>query len=579
MLEIRRRRELGLPFDLTRKEVVNLQESFFRLYTCGDGNSIYLVTMGHFGHVHRFLAALGLEEAAQNICASGNLYDSSTWQSFSEATQSKCMLEMMYLREPFSSKIRDLIAKTLLNNSAEEWARKLADEARIPCAVVHSTKQWLHSEHALKSGLVEQSEGELRIGPLVWEEDEENGPQPCTRTEDETRVPPRPSCNPRKPWLEGLKVLCLCNVIAGPMVSVTLARFGADVIRIDHPKPLYDPRITVQFGLLSNRSKRTVLADLKKEGGQILLARLIKWADVIVFNGTKQQLTPLGIDPQSVRRLNPRAILCLLDAFGGPREGPWSERIGYDDILQASLGIMHRFGEPGMPTEHAHIGTIDVVCGWGGAFACVCALLKRTRFGIGSFCRTSLAAAGQYLQVPFMHDFPGRIFDEPKGKVRGAHALHTCIECSDGWLFVAATGASAKPVEIAEALEKLRIAGISDLHEFCTCRTKSDVLAKLQAEGIPAAPLSSLEAWRLSEKKVSSFGFEHHPNHPCGLYLVHPKPCAIRALTPQRSLGTSRKLGADTREVIEEFGLGQYLEEWLVGGVVSESIAAEFLPA
>jgi len=572
---------------------------------------------GHLGHVHRLLQVLGVEAEVKKVCPSGDLYDASTWTGYSEVTQSKCMLEMMYIREPFSTQIRNIFKHKFLERDAQQWS-DLLGKARVPCALVLSIKDWLHSAHALESGLTIMKDGEIQIGPLCWMEAEtsaaDNGN--CVQgagLKDVAEVPSTPLAHavpgllasqvkgwaseggsakkdgrqdlgvfsrtevPQKPWLQGLKVLCVCNVIAGPTVSVTLARFGAEVIQLTDSNTAFDPRVPVHFGLLAHRCKRSVLADLKAEGGKELLARLVKWAEVVVFNGTTQQLAPLGLDYSSLRSLNPNVIFCLLDAWSGPHPGPWSERVGYDDIVQAATGIMVRFGEPGQPTEHAHIGTIDVMCGWGGAFGCVCALLRRKRRGMGGFCRTSLASAGQHLQIPFAYDHPSRTFDETCGKVRGAHALHGCIKCTDGWLFVAATAADAKPCEIGLQKQRLATFGISCLEDFCREKTRTEACEALHKAKISAAPLSSL-AERREKMNSSTFIFEEFPDHPSGMKVVHPAQCAVRSNAPQHPLGTSRKPGIDTRAIVEEFGLGEHFDRWLAAGHIAEKLSENFFP-
>jgi len=360
-----------------------------------------------------------------------------------------------------------------------------------------------------------------------------------------------------------------------------LARFGAEVILVSDPRPASDPRVLVQFGLLAHRGKKTILADLKSTGGKEILVRLAKWADIIIFNGTETQKAPLGLEFAHLQSLNPNLICCLLEAYGGPRVGPRSDHVAYDDVLQASLGIMARFGEPGQPTEHAHIGVIDVVAGWGGAFACACALFRRKRYGIGGVCATSLAAAGQYLQIPFAYDHPDRVFDEPSGKTRKAHSLHGCFECSDGWLFVAATSADAKPCVIEAAQAHLAAAGIESLEYFCRLKTRVAARDALKKVNVSAAPVGNLVERRDNGdnlKASSSFRFDEFLDHPCGLRLVHPAQCAVRAEAPQKALGTSRKLGIDTRAVLEEMGLGQQIEHWLSEGHIAESVADIFIP-
>ena len=139
--------------------------------------------------------------------------------------------------------------------------------------------------------------------------------------------------------------------------------------------------------------------------------------------------------------MNPRVILYHLDAFGGPRIGPRSDYPRCDDLVQASTGIMARFGGSlATVEEHAHVGTIDVLAGLCGAFATSLALWRREQTGRGEVARASLAAAGQWLQVRFMYDFHGRPeFNEPSGRdAKGEGSLYRCYRAADGWLFFAA---------------------------------------------------------------------------------------------------------------------------------------------
>ena len=203
-----------------------------------------------------------------------------------------------------------------------------------------------------------------------------------------------------KEWLSGIKVVDLCNVIAGPVISHVLSRFGCDVVKVDMGKPSYDASITTLLGLPANRGKKSVLLNLHDAKGRELLNELIRWADVVTVNQTKSQLTSLGLDERSLKKINPSIVLTHFNAFGGPRWGEWSDHLGYDDVLQAVLGIMSRFGGSlKTPEEHAHIGTIDVVGGFCGALACVCSLFKRRRTGQADVARASLASAGNLLQV------------------------------------------------------------------------------------------------------------------------------------------------------------------------------------
>ena len=206
-----------------------------------------------------------------------------------------------------------------------------------------------------------------------------------------------------------------------------LARYGADVIKVDPTKPTYDALVAVYMGVPINAGKRSMLVDVKSMNGKEILRRLVEWADVVVVNQVSSQLRSLGVDEASLKRINPRVILTQFDAFGGPNHGPRSDSVGYDDILQASTGIMARFGGSlATPAEHAHLGTVDVVSGFSGCVATCFSIFKRLRTGVADVARTSLAANAQHIQTPFMFHFQGKDpaleANEPRGPTASGEA-------------------------------------------------------------------------------------------------------------------------------------------------------------
>ena len=154
-------------------------------------------------------------------------------------------------------------------------------------------------------------------------------------------------------------MLDACNVIAGPTVAATLARFGADVIKLDAARASYDPFTTVVYGLAANRGKaRSVLLDLRAPAGQAALAPLLRWADVVTINVPTPQLRELGLAPEQIAAACAAVpppggdgggggactaarppVLVHFDAYGGAAgdaAGARSSAVGYDDCLQAS---------------------------------------------------------------------------------------------------------------------------------------------------------------------------------------------------------------------------------------------------
>lgn len=182
-------------------------------------------------------------------------------------------------------------------------------------------------------------------------------------------------------------------MIAGPHSVAYLARFGTEVIKIDPAKPLYDCWNTVIFGMSHMRGKQSVLLNIGSPDGRIVFEELVRSVDVVVWNATDRPVKAMGLDAESLKALNPQAIFCQLDCFGGVRTGPRTDYLGYDDLVQSATGIMLRFGgSMDTPEEHAHVGTIDVMCGFGAALGIAAALYQKSRTGVIGRPRTSLSA-------------------------------------------------------------------------------------------------------------------------------------------------------------------------------------------
>ena len=262
--------------------------------------------------------------------------------------------------------------------------------------------------------------------------------------------------------------MCKCN-----RIGCLLARQGATVLKVDPAKPTYDALVAVYMGMVTNRGKKSLLADVKHPNSQEIVRRLVEWADVVLCNQVPSQLTLLGLTDEQLKAINPRVILMRFDAFGGPTWGPNSDHVGYDDLLQASTGIMERFGGGlDKPEEHAHLGTIDVVSGFSGALATNLALFKRLRTGQSDLARTSLAANAQLIQTPFMIEVAPQTSSlqapyredrsqpaEARGPaVMGDNALYMFYETNDGHIFLAAPFVEPKRHAAASNLaEALRL--------------------------------------------------------------------------------------------------------------------------
>lgn len=611
--EIDRRKKAGEPFDMEYGELQEFMDPFYRSYFCKDERPVYVVATCHTDHCHKTLKAMDLYEEVRNL----GLKDLEDWylptSKWPEGMDSA--LGLYPLSKPWADKVSQLMTDRFLEKSSAEWMQ-IFSEKKVPVAAHQYSKEWLNSEHALKSGLVHEfndSECGMRrqAGPVSWLK---------SGAEFAAKGSPAPELNEHRDeiiaelesniehstfassyirehnWLKGKKILDLTNVIAGPTVGNTLGRFGAEVIKIYPIKPTFDPWNTVLIGLQVHRGKRSILVDIKTEKGRETFSRLVKWADVLTFNGPERQLIPLGLDHDSLKDINPKIILFQLDSWGGPKEGPRSNDVGYDDLVQAATGIMSRFGGSiNTPEEHAHLGTIDVLTGFAGAFAVSTAIFKQKITGESDVARTSLAACGQLLQAPFMYDYEGREpFDEPSGReVKGEGPLYRCYQAKDGWFFLGLVDQDATVLEKIDDLAGVASARSQDLEGFLTEKFQHQLKAywvkKLQKIDVGAIELSSLSELRekyLSKNETNSHGsgstfqFTRYDDHPSGHRIDIFAPCSIRpryaALTVP---APAEKYGKETVEILKECGFSsEEIEIMKEEGVVSESWSEQYLP-
>ena len=604
-----RRIDAGEPMNLSYQECQSFCDPFYRVYRCADGRFFYPVAGSHATHSPRILRLLGLwDEFKDDLGVFDAFLNTEDWPDKPEFTLSNYPCP-----KPWADRLSARMAEAFRTRTALEW-EEIFGNNRAPGAAVRTTQEWLQSEHARESGLIVRLKDDdlgdlLGMGPLAWFHGEDPVDGCRIRREDEDREAiiaeledcPADSVKAdgqndakRQPALAGIKILDMCNVLAGPQISSTLVRFGANVIALGPIHSTMDPWNTVIYGLQVNQGKRSVLVNIKDPEGREILNALLRKVDIVTYNGPDRQLSELGLDPDCLREINPDLILCKLDCYGGTRIGPRSHHPGYDDTTQASTGIMSRFGGPETPEEHAHMGTIDVLGGIAGAFGAAVALLQRKRGAPHRFVKTSLATSGQLLQCPFMYDHKDRAaFSEPSGRsVMGDGPFYRCYRASDGWLFL------AFPEMYIEAL-----AGIPGLENIATLQANlqterlANVIASkprstwqstMAALGGSAIALGSLQELRTrftrdfgEETGVSlTFQFVKHSSHPCGREVTLVDWSGIRPDTlPIQHGMPAPKYGEHTRSVLTELGYqAKEVERLLRAGIVSESWSKDYMP-
>jgi len=193
---------------------------------------------------------------------------------------------------------------------------------------------------------------------------------------------------------EGIKIVDLTHVLAGPFATYQLAVFGADVIKVEMP---HDPDQTRLLGsdrdlargrmgtffLSQGANKRSMTIDLKTEAGRDILCKLVRTCDIMVENYRPGAMKALGLGYEDMRKINPRLIYASMSGFG--QDGPRATHTAYDPVIQATSGLMAATGTPDVAPLRNGTSAVDYASGTMGAFALAAALFQRERTGLGQY--------------------------------------------------------------------------------------------------------------------------------------------------------------------------------------------------
>ena len=323
------------------------------------------------------------------------------------------------------------------------------------------------------------------------------------------------------PPLEGIRVVDLSRVLAGPYATMVLADLGADVVKVEHPRggdetrswgPPYAGGEAAYF-LSVNRSKRSVAIDLKTEEGRQLALDLCAGADVVIENFRPGAASRLGLDFDAVRARRPDVVYCAISGFGArePRDRP-----AYDFVLQAESGLMAITGEPdGAPTK-VGVAVVDVLTGLNAAAAILAALYRRAATGAGELIHVPLLDSALAALVNVAQN--ALVTGEEPARYGNAHASvvpYQPFHAADGWIAVAAAndglfrrlcdalgrpGIADDPRFATNAARvRHRSALLAELEPVFESRTADEWLEQLLAAGVPVGKIRGVrEALRTS---------------------------------------------------------------------------------
>jgi crotonobetainyl-CoA:carnitine CoA-transferase CaiB-like acyl-CoA transferase len=335
--------------------------------------------------------------------------------------------------------------------------------------------------------------------------------------------------------LEGVRVLDLSRVLAGPYATMVLGDLGADVLKVEHPVRGDDTRHwgppfaggESAYFLSVNRNKRSIGVDLKDQKELERVKTLAAGADVLIENWRRGALEKLGLGYEALREENPDLIYCSITGFG---PGPDEDRPGYDFLVQARGGVMGITGQPGGEPTKVGVAISDIVCGLFASNAILAALYRRSATGEGA-----------RIEVPLFESTLGwlanrgqeyLISSEDTGLIGNAHPSivpYQTFHASDRPLVVA-VGNDTQFANLCRAIGRPELAEdgryatnpdrvsnrealISELQEQFGKRTADEWAEEIRAAGVPSGPVNTL-ADVFADEHVLGSGMLQDLDHP-----------------------------------------------------------------
>jgi crotonobetainyl-CoA:carnitine CoA-transferase CaiB-like acyl-CoA transferase len=383
-----------------------------------------------------------------------------------------------------------------------------------------------------------------------------------------------PARAPRRP-LEGLRVLELGQLLAGPFASVLLAWFGADVIKVEPPDggdPLRTWRSmykgTALWWFILGRNKRCVTANLRTAEGRDLVRRLAGQCDVLLENFRPGRMEEWGLGPTDLEAVNPGLIMCRVSGWG--QTGPYREKPGYASVAEGAGGLRYVCGYPDLPPARPNLSMGDTIAGLHAALGILTAIYHRDvkRTGEGQVVDVAIYEGIFNLMESMVPEFDkfGLVRERQGSKLTGIVPTNT-YQCGDGkFIIIGGNGdsifkrlmnAAGRPDMAADprfARNNDRVAHESEIDEAITAWTRQhtfdEVLAALEQAQVPAGAILNV-ADQVAHPHFQARGlFERVPipQDPDDTVLL-PKFAPLLSATPGGTDWAGPPLGAHNREV------------------------------
>lgn len=394
--------------------------------------------------------------------------------------------------------------------------------------------------------------------------------------------------------LDGIRVLDLSRVLAGPWCTQQLADFGAEIIKVERPgagddtrgwaPPWLEGTHESAYFLSANRGKHSVCVDFSQPEGAELVRELAADADVLVENFKVGGLAKYGLDYDALHELNPRLIYCSISGFG--QNGPYAHRSGYDFLIQAMGGLMSVTGEPEGEPMKAGVAFTDVFTGLYAANAVLAALHQRRATGEG----THIDMALMDVQVGVMANQAASYLTTGRNPPRLGNAHPSIVPyqvfpTADDSMVIA-VGNDTQFARLAEVIEQPALAEdprfatntarvehrdtlVPVLADALRARPRAEWLERMEVAGIPCGPINNLEQV-FADPQVQARNLEIKRPHASGREISLVSNPVRFDDTPLNAASAPPVLGQHTSEVLQDrLGLDQTrLDDLVTRGVI-----------
>jgi crotonobetainyl-CoA:carnitine CoA-transferase CaiB-like acyl-CoA transferase len=375
---------------------------------------------------------------------------------------------------------------------------------------------------------------------------------------------------------EGVRIIDITHVLAGPFATYQLAVLGADVIKVEHPDEPDQSRESGTDRALNRRNmgtsfltqgsnKRSITLDLKTEEGREILKRLVARSDVLVQNYRPGAFEALGLGYEAMQKINPRLIYCSISAFG--QDGVRREQTAYDHVIQATSGIMAATGTEEVNPVKVGVPAVDYATGTMGAFALASALFQRERTGQGQHIDLAMLGVAMMMQASLLTGyFRNGTEPRPHGN-RQPFATNSAYEAKEGMVMIGASNIRQqarfwRAVERPDMIKTDNEARLDDrareaaiIADIIKTRTADEWESYFQARHVPAARVRTM-AEAIADPHFKERGAFHHfasvpgIDGPVGVPLA-----AFKFAHGGPSLEhPPREMGQDTDGVLGELG-------------------------